>query len=128
MFVINWEGREGLVSCQSKLFEYLAAQRPILATGGLGNYQTRELLDETKAGIHTPTIEEVKSSLKKLYQQYKLKGGVVYSGDAERISKYSHREMSRKFSEILNHLVCPAASAEVTVQNSVGKGTSCRSS
>jgi len=104
LLVINWEGKDGLVGIEGKLFEYLAAQRPILATGGLGNYMTEELLDETKTGIHAPTTEEVKNSLKELYQEYKLKGKIDYNGDVEKIDKYSHREMAKKLSEILNSL------------------------
>jgi len=113
LLVINWETEDGLVGCQSKLFEYLAAQRPVLATGGSGNYLTKELLDETKAGIHAPTIADVKNSLKELYQEYKFKGKINYNGDIEKINKYSHREMAKKFLEILNQVAGTADSSKM---------------
>lgn len=87
-----------------KIFEYLAARRPVLATGGSSDV-VDELLNETNAGVHAPTIEDIKSALKKLYQAYKLKGELAYQGEESSISKYSHKEMARKFAEILSNLV-----------------------
>lgn len=104
LLVINWEEEGGIVGISGKLFEYLASQRPILNTGGLGNYMTEDLLKETKAGIHAPTVEDVKNSIKELYQEYKIKGKVAYHGDIKEINKYSHREMAKKFFEILGQL------------------------
>ena len=63
-----------------------------------------QLLDETKAGIYAPTVEDIKNTLKELYRQYKLTGKVAYRGKRSEIYKYSHREMAKKFSEILNYL------------------------
>ncbi len=86
-----------------KIFEYLAARRPILATGGSDDVVS-ELLDETKAGICAGTVEDIKNVLKKLYQEYKLKGKVAYHGVESNVNKYSHSEMARKFAEILDQL------------------------
>ena len=63
-----------------------------------------ELLDETKAGIVAPTIYDTANVLKELYHEYKSKGEIAYRGDGAEIDKYSHREMARKFSQILTHL------------------------
>ncbi|MBI4333111.1 MAG: glycosyltransferase [Chloroflexi bacterium] len=105
LLIINWEGKEGLVGHPSKLFEYLAAQRPVLATGGAGNYLLERILKETGAGVHAPTAPDIRANLADLYREYKAKGRVAYRGHAERIDKYSYREMARRFSEILgNHL------------------------
>jgi hypothetical protein len=84
-----------------KIFEYLAARRPILATGGSNDVVT-ELLNETKAGIDAPTIPDIKDALEKLYHEYRLKGKTVYDGRKSEIDKYSHYQMVRKFSEVLN--------------------------
>ncbi|MFC2046722.1 glycosyltransferase [Chloroflexota bacterium] len=97
---LSWEGREK-AGYAGKLFEYLAAQRPILATG-LGNDMTKELLDETKAGIYSPTVEDIKNTLRELYQEYRFRGEVAYKGDESKINRYTHREMARKFCEILD--------------------------
>ncbi|MFC2070998.1 glycosyltransferase [Chloroflexota bacterium] len=113
LLVINWEAKEGLASHQAKLFEYLSAQRPVLSIMGLGNYLTESILNETGAGKHAPTLEDIKAGLKELYQEYKLKGRVDYKGDRKLIDKYSYREMTKKFSEILNHLTDTSAQVEV---------------
>jgi glycosyltransferase involved in cell wall biosynthesis len=86
-----------------KIFEYLASRRPILAVGGWEDVVT-ELLNETKAGVENREIDEIKNSLKKFYEEYKQNGRVTYKGDIEKINKYSHREMARKFAETLNEL------------------------
>lgn len=97
---LSWEGREE-AGYSGKLFEYLAARRPILATGGSADVVS-ELLNETKAGICATTIEDIKNTLKELYEEYKLKGKVVYKGEEAKVNKYTNRETARKLSEILN--------------------------
>jgi len=97
-----WEGREK-AAYSGKLFEYLAAQRPILATGS-GNDMTKELLNETKAGSCGQTVEEIKSILNELYLEYKNMGRVIYKGDKVKINKYSYQEMAKRFTGILDHL------------------------
>ena len=99
---LSWEGREK-AGYSGKLFEYLAAQRPILATG-LGNDMTEELLDETRAGLYSSTVEEIKSILNELYSEYKNMGEVIYKGDEAKINRYSYRETANKFTDILDHL------------------------
>ncbi|MBA7611306.1 hypothetical protein ES703_18526 [subsurface metagenome] len=86
-----------------KIFEYLAARRPILATGGSVDVVS-ELLDETKAGICALTVEDIENALKELYREFKLKGEIAYKGEESELNKYTHQEMSRRFSEILDHL------------------------
>lgn len=98
---INWES-PNITASSLKLKEYLAAQRPILVTGGASNYLVKELLAETKAGTHAATLEEVKDTLKMLYKEYKLTGQAGYEGDIIQINKYSYREIAKKYSEVLN--------------------------
>jgi hypothetical protein len=62
------------------------------------------LLADTGAGWHAPTIEEVKTILAGLYQEYKLRGVVSYHGRETELNRYSHREMARKFAEVLDYL------------------------
>lgn len=86
-----------------KLFDYLAAQRPVLAMGISGSV-IEELLDETQAGVYVSSIEELKNAILSYYQEYKLTGKVSYKGNLVEIEKYSHREMARKFAEVLNSI------------------------
>lgn len=105
LLLLNWEDYKERGVCPLKTFEYLAAMRPILATGGSGNDAIREILDETKAGIYCKGVEDIKYALSELYSEYKLKGEIVYNGDVAKINKYSYREMAKKFAVVLNNLM-----------------------
>ena len=97
------EDPQELGNYSGKLFEYLAARRPILATGGTKDVDC-ELLDETKAGVCALTVEDTEKVLEELYREYKLKGKIAYKGEETELNKYTHQEMTRKFSEVLDHL------------------------
>lgn len=103
LLLLKWEDTRERGWHSGKIFEYLAAKRPILATGGTNDVIT-ELLTETNAGIDAQTVENVKTALRKLYGEYKLRGKISYQGDTEKINKYSYREMARKFAEVINAL------------------------
>ncbi|MGC9472202.1 MAG: glycosyltransferase [Bacteroidales bacterium] len=86
-----------------KLFEYLAAGRPILGIGPEEGEMAR-ILEETGAGrmCHWDRPECIRSFLEKLFEQY-LAGqppaGPVNTG------KYSRVELTRKLAEILDQTV-----------------------
>ena len=103
LLLLKWEDTHERGVYLGKTFEYLAARRPILAVGGSYDVVS-ELLDETKAGVCTPTIEDIKNKLKELYREYKLEGKIAFKGEEAKINKYTHKEMARKFSEILEYL------------------------
>jgi hypothetical protein len=104
LLLLNWEDKQEKGVYPGKVFEYLAAQRPILATGGFGNDVIENLLEETKTSLYCKTGEDIKKVLSELYSEYKLTGKVSYNGDIAKINKYSYREMARKFAEILDSL------------------------
>jgi glycosyltransferase involved in cell wall biosynthesis len=104
LLLLNWEDQQEHGVYPGKVFEYLAAQRPILATGGFGNDVIERLLHETKAGRYGSTVEDIKNILSELYLEYKLTGKITYNGNIEKINKYSHREMARKFAGVLDQV------------------------
>ena len=104
LLLLKWEDPRERGIYHLKVFEYLAARRPILATGGTDDV-VKELLNETSAGIDAQTVEDVKSALRKLYAEYKLRGKISYQGNAEKVNKYSYREMARKFAEVINAIL-----------------------
>jgi hypothetical protein len=101
LLLLKWNDPKERGLYSGKIFEYLAAKRPILAVSGVPDV-VDQLLDETKAGVSGQTKEEIKALLLRLYQEYKLTGAVSYSGDEAEINKYSHREMAKKFASILD--------------------------
>jgi hypothetical protein len=102
---LGWDDDEIKGFYSSKIFEYLAAQRPILAVGGASDEVVNDLILETKAGLYSKEVKDIKEFIKKFYLEYKKNGKVSYTGDIEKINKYSHREMARKFADIMNELM-----------------------
>lgn len=103
LLLLKWNDSKQQGVYPAKIFEYLAARRPVLAAGGFPDVIDR-LLDETKAGASGQTGEEIKALLLRLYQEYKSTGIVSYSGDEAETGKYSHREMARKFASVLDSI------------------------
>lgn len=101
LLLLNWDHPEEAGVYTGKVFEYLAAQRPILAIGGPKGV-VAELLEETGAGVHVSSHEELKRVLTQFYDEYKAYGQVAYHGKRDRIARYSHREMARKFANVLD--------------------------
>ncbi len=100
---VKWKDARHRGFYTAKVFEYLAARRPIVAVGGFPDV-VDDLLEETGAGVSGQTWLDVKPLLLQMYQEYKSTGAVTYAGDEARISRYSHREMARRFATILDSL------------------------
>ena len=101
LLLLNWNdpGEQGTYT--GKVFEYLAAKRPILAIGGPEGVVS-ELLEETGAGVHVSDLATLKGILTRYYQEYETSGRVSYRGRDNESLKYSHREMARKFAKVLD--------------------------
>lgn len=101
LLLLNWNDPQEKGIYTGKIFDYLAAQRPILSIGRCGGV-VEDLLEQTKAGVHVSSIDDLKSIIFKLYMEYKATGSVSYHGITSEINGYSHREMARKFAEVLD--------------------------
>lgn len=104
LLLLDWDspGEKGVLPL--KVFEYLAAGRPMLATGGNRDSAIDSLLKETGGGIHATGTDEIKKALLDYYREYKQKGKTDFKGKEAEISKYSQREMAGKFADILNRI------------------------
>jgi hypothetical protein len=101
LLTMNNSSEKGVYT--GKLFDYLAAQRPILSIG-YKDSAIKSLLMKTKAGVHVSEVDEIKREIKEAYKQYISNGHVEYEGINSEIDKYNHFEMAKKFSEVLNSL------------------------
>jgi glycosyltransferase involved in cell wall biosynthesis len=104
LLLITWNHPSESGVYTGKIFDYLAAQRPILSIGPAGGV-IEELLKETKAGIHVSDVDSLKLAILKYYQEYKICGQVSYKGDREKIDKYNHRKMAKKFAEVFDSVI-----------------------
>jgi hypothetical protein len=103
LLLLKWNDPKQAGAYSAKIFEYLAARRPILAVGGFHDV-VDQLLNKTSAGVCGQTREDMKALLLPLYQGYKSTGAVNYTGDESEVGKYSQREMARQFAQVLDGL------------------------
>lgn len=102
LLLLTWDHPEEKGVYTGKLFDYLAARRPIISIGYTECGVVKELLDQTQAGVHVSNKEELRQYILNAYREYKEFGAVQYRGIEEQVMKYSHREMARKFAEVLD--------------------------
>jgi len=100
LLLLTWANPNEKGVLTSKIFEYLAAKRPILSYG-VGSGSVKDLIDETNAGFHAQNFDDLKMILENFYNEYKLNGQIEYHGLEHVINKYSHEEMTKKFINVL---------------------------
>jgi len=101
LLFLNWEdpGKKGL--SHLKLYEYLAAGRPILATGGFHGTVNEAVIQDTESGTYATSIEEIKTALLAAYREFEETGSVSFSGKEERIQKHGYRERADSIVQLL---------------------------
>ncbi|MCP4607826.1 MAG: glycosyltransferase family 4 protein [Planctomycetes bacterium] len=87
----------------SKIFTYLASQRPILA-GPDSSDCIKEILGETNAGIACSSVQDITDVILKWYQEWKKTGMVKYNGRKEAIMKYSRDKQAGQLAELLDSI------------------------
>jgi len=100
LLILNWNHPDEIGTLPAKVFEYLAAKRPILAIGGPKGALSN-LLEETGAGYHASDIPSVRDCLTHLYGLYKKYGFVPYEGIDVKVREYSQLKMAERFANIL---------------------------
>jgi hypothetical protein len=108
LLILGWLDPGELGVYTAKVYEYLAACRPILAVGGSTSDVLSALLEDTGTGTLCPTAEETGAWLERAYGEYRAQGQVAYRGDRDRLTDYSYQQMGRGFGELL-HDLAPAA-------------------
>lgn len=99
LLLLTWNDPDERGIYSGKIFEYLAAKRPILALGQNENVVS-DLIKQTDAGFFASNVEEAKEILLRWYLEYKSSKIVNYCGLQSEINKYTHREMAKKFVEV----------------------------
>ena len=104
LLLLNWEDSREKGVYTGKIFEYLAARRPILSVGGSGEDVIEKLIRETKAGFYSVTVNDIKRFLTEAYSEYKIIGKVIFDGDIKEINKYNLKEIAHKFVNLFNSI------------------------
>jgi len=104
LLFLNWEDKKQKGIYTTKLFEYLSARRPILATGGFSGDGVEKIINETGSGIYAETLQKIEDAILNYYNEYKKNGKLLYNGNLKEINKYSYRELAKQFADILNRV------------------------
>lgn len=107
LLLLLWNNPEEKGVYTGKVFEYLAARRPIIALGGPEESVVKDLLNETRAGHYTSSLEDLEAALSRYYSEY-VRTGAVPRTEESAIFKYSHLEMAKKFAAVLDKVVAEA--------------------
>jgi hypothetical protein len=111
LLLLPWSNPKETGHHSAKLFEYLAAARPILAIGGARGVIT-QTLETADAGVHAISKAQVREFLLTAYANYKTKGYVPYSGKTQVVEEYGHPNMARRFAQVLDSVVDQARPRE----------------
>jgi glycosyltransferase involved in cell wall biosynthesis len=85
----------------TKVYEYLAAERPVLAVAARGGALDR-LLAETRGGIVASTPEEVAAALLHWARLHGGRGAIPWDGDRQLVARYDRRVAAAAFARLLD--------------------------
>ncbi len=99
LLLLHWGGPREAGVVTAKVFEYLAARRPILVLGG-GPGALRDLLDDTGGGLQITSVERLEDQLSAWWEEFERTGSIAWQGNPDRIERYSHIRMAREFVDV----------------------------
>lgn len=110
LLLVTAPGKSGQTHIPSKLFEYLATGRPILALAPEGG--AADIVQEANAGVVIdPTdVKRIRGAILELYGRW-TKGELVFPVDPAVVAKYTWRELSARLAATLGEALaqhrCP---------------------
>jgi glycosyltransferase involved in cell wall biosynthesis len=104
LLLLAVEGRQRLGCYTSKLYSYLAAQRPILVCGGVENDVLDVLIKNTSAGFYCKDRRAIADVLRSAYGEFKSTGAVRYKASKDAWQRYTYQNMTSRFVDQLNSL------------------------
>ncbi|HPD13479.1 MAG TPA: glycosyltransferase [Planctomycetota bacterium] len=88
----------------SKVFEYMAAGRPVLSYPKHPECLDR-VLEATGIGVSCDSVEELKTVLLRWYREWKQTGDIRMSRNPDEIMKYSRKEQAKTLAAVLDRVV-----------------------
>ena len=103
LLLFAWTGRSRRGHHTAKLYDYLAARRPILAIGPGGDVIER-FLQESQAGWYSFDDAGLEAALRQAWGAYCAAGYVAYTPRPEALERYEHPRMAARFAELLDQV------------------------
>jgi glycosyltransferase involved in cell wall biosynthesis len=104
LLLLDWEDKNESGVYPGKIYEYLAAGRPILATGGHSGTVVHRLLEETAGGMHAVSKPDIRRALGVFYDEYRQQRQIKFHGRSRVIDNYSYRAMAERFAGLLDDI------------------------
>jgi glycosyltransferase involved in cell wall biosynthesis len=104
LLLLGWHDPNERGQHTGKLFEYLGSKRPIVAVSGYRGVMS-EVLEETRAGVHALSKEQLRGVLVNAYDEFRSAGRVAYHGLDSEVNAYTQQEMARRFAHLLDAMV-----------------------
>ncbi|MDP2430850.1 MAG: glycosyltransferase [Pseudomonadota bacterium] len=108
LLFLQWEDPDEQGIFPLKLYEYLDAGRPILATGATGSDEIKDMLAETCAGTTALTSSDIEQALLAAYRSFLADGTVPYHGIPQAIDHYSYSGCALQLANHLAQISPPA--------------------
>jgi glycosyltransferase involved in cell wall biosynthesis len=108
LLLLTVAGQKGVLT--GKLFDYLAAGRPILAVRD-DEGDVAAVLRSTGAGVTANTPEEIANVLKSWYDEWERTGEISMSRNEEAIHHYSRRQQAKRLAAMLDEMSAPVAAS-----------------
>ena len=105
LLLMGWEDENEKEIYPQKVFEYLAARRPVFVTGGTNDEGVKKLITDTHTGVVATEIQDIARELESFYKEYLERGSVLYRGNPEKTEQYSYRTIAKLFAEILDKVL-----------------------
>lgn len=102
LLLISWNNEKEKIFLPGKIYEYLAAKRPVLSIG-YKEGSLKDLIEKTNIGYHVSTLDETKKGLMDLYNNFITNKSLKYTGNSE-VNNYSMLATAQKFGKLLDSL------------------------
>ena len=102
LLLLSWNDEKEEMFLPGKIYEYLAAKRPVLSIG-YKEGSLKDIIEKTNIGHHVSTLEETKIGFMDFYNSYTKNNSLKYTGNSE-VNNYSLLATARNFGNILDSI------------------------